>query len=149
MRNWIKIFLLFVALSGASSILAQGTPQVVFDYDECGNRVRRWIDFRKVEENGKNVEVENATLATATDLIKTCEISLYPNPTRGKFTVSLSGGETIELQALLTTATGSIVETYLFNEVQHDFDLTNKPAGIYYLRLTAGTDTHVWKIVKQ
>lgn len=140
--------LLFVALSGASASLAQGSPQVVFDYDECGNRVRRWIDFRKVEENGKNVERENATLASATDLIKGCEISLYPNPTRGKFTVAFTNDEASELQVLLTTATGSIIETYLLNEAQHEFDLTDKPAGFYFLRLTAGTDTHVWKIVK-
>lgn len=149
MKTGIRLLLLLIALSGASMCLAQGNPQVVFDYDECGNRVRRWIDFRKVEESGKNVERENATLATATDFINSCEISLYPNPTRGKFTVALVGNKADELQAVLTSATGTILETHQFNEFQHDFDLSDKPAGIYFLRLTVGTFTHVWKIVKQ
>lgn len=121
---------------------------VGFSYDNCGNRIRRSLLFKKAEENGRNVEKENTLLSVVNDQWESFEISLYPNPTEGRFTVALSDNRDEKMQAELSTLTGVIIETYVFNKTQHDFNLTGKPSGIYLLKLTIGDETMVWKIIK-
>lgn len=124
------------------------SAEVHFTYDACGNRILKSLQLKKTEENGKYVEGRNAFLDTATDYIKEIEVGLYPNPTNGKFTVTLSGNTSSTLEAILTTATGVVIERHRFSDSQHEFDLSAHPSAIYILKLILDNETRTWKIVK-
>lgn len=135
-------------LCAVVSLEAQNAT-VHFGYDADGNRTTRHLTFRKVEENGRSVEADNEALTSANDLIGTSQVSLYPNPTYGKFTVALSEGGTLRILATLCTTSGTVISQCELTGLQHQFDLSGQPAGVYILRLGTDKETHVWKIVKQ
>ncbi len=125
------------------------SAEVHFTYDACGNRILKSLQLKRTEENGKYIEDENAFLDMATDYIQETEIGLFPNPTNGKFTVTLSGNTCTTIEAILTTSTGVIIERHCFLDSQYEFDLSTQPSGIYILRLVYDNETRTWKIVKQ
>ena len=145
-RRTLILLLLFGGLLSSYSVYAQNT--VSFTYDECGNRIKRSIQLRKVEENNKDVENENGYVSYANDSIGAVVVSLFPNPTEGKVSVSFSDHSDAAIEAVLTTITGSIIERQHFWGDQHEFDLSSQPAGIYLLKLIYGDETRTWKIVK-
>ena len=144
----INILLVLVVLCAAVSLKAQNAT-VHFSYDANGNRTERYLSFQKVEENGKSVEVGNEALSSATDFIASSQVSLYPNPTYGKFTVALTEMGDVSINATLSTTTGIVVSQTKLTDMQHTFDLSGQPAGVYLLRFSTDKETHVWKIVKQ
>lgn len=141
------MLLLLGGLLSSYSVHAQNT--VKFTYDNCGNRIKRTLQLRKVEENGKNVETKNEYVSSANDSIGTVAVSLFPNPTEGKVMVSFSDNANAIIDATLTTITGSVIERRRFVGNQHEFDLSSQPAGIYLLKLISGVETRTWKIVKR
>lgn len=148
MKNLIIfLLLLFASLLPSAAVLAQNA-HVRFSYDENGNRIRRVLELKKTEENGKNVEAENSFLAETTEQLGTTRLSLYPNPTHDKVTLELTDSFTNHINAVLTTVAGAVIEDIRLNGLQHDFDLTVQPAGVYLLRITSGDETRTWKIVK-
>lgn len=147
MRTRTLYLLLLLAFLPSSLVLAQNT-QVHFTYDTNGNRILRSIELKKVEENGKNVEAKNTFLTEVNDQLGVVQLNLYPNPTTGKFTVELSESPINDINILLSTMTGALIEECQFKGLQHDFDLTGQPAGVYLLRIIADDETRTWKIVK-
>ena len=124
------------------------SAEVHFTYDACGNRILKSLQLKKTEENGKFIEDRNAFLDAATDYMQETEVGLYPNPTNGRFTVTLSGNTCSTLEALLTTETGVVIGRHRFSDSQYEFDLSTQPAGIYILKLVLDNKTRTWKIVK-
>lgn len=124
------------------------SAEVHFTYDACGNRILKSLQLKKTEENGKFIEDRNAFLDAATDYMQETEVGLYPNPTNGRFTVTLSGNTCSTLEALLTTETGVVIGRHRFSDSQYEFDLSTQPAGIYILKLVLDNETRTWKIVK-
>ena len=77
------------------------------------------------------------------------EVSLFPNPTDGSFTLALSGDIAIEAKAVLLTLTGEVLSERTFNGTSMEFDLNRQPAGMYLLRLTTEKEARTWKIIKR
>lgn len=148
MRTTTLHLLLLLAFLFPSVANVAQNAHVRFSYDANGNRISRTIEAKKIEENGKNVEEENDFLALVKDQLGNVQISLYPNPTGGKVTIEMSEAMTNDINAMLTTVTGSVIDNCRIQGLQHDFDLTGQPAGVYLLRLAAGNETRTWKIVK-
>lgn len=142
--------LLFIAGMLLSPLLggAQNT-EVQFTYDACGNRIMRSLGFKKIEENGRNVEDRNALLSFATEQMCETKVGLYPNPTEGRFAVVLSKSPGVPVEATLATASGVIIDRQQFSGLQHDFDLSSRSSGVYILKLILGDETRTWKIIKQ
>lgn len=147
-KNTINTLLLIGMLISSLSVCGQNAV-VQFSYDACGNRVLRSLLISEVEENGKKFENEKIYQDTIIEPVGKMTVSLFPNPTAGRVTVLLSNNTAAEINALLTTNTGTVLEQSKFNGIQHEFDLSSKPAGIYFLRLALGGETRTWKIVKQ
>ena len=145
-KRTLILLLLLGGLLSSYSVYAQNT--VKFTYDNCGNRIKRTLQLRKVEENGKNVETKSEYVSYATDSIGAVAVSLFPNPTEGRVMVSFSDNANATIDATLTTITGTIIERQRFVSNQHEFDLSSQPAGIYLLKLISGDETRTWKIVK-
>jgi hypothetical protein len=146
-KRTLILLLLLGGLLSSYSVYAQNT--VKFTYDNCGNRIKRILQLRKVEENGKNVETKNGYVSSANDSIGAVMVSLFPNPTEGRVTVSFSDNANATIDAILTTIAGDIIERQRFVGCQHEFDLSSQPAGIYLLKLISGVETRTWKIVKR
>ena len=140
------MLLLLGGLLSSYSVHAQNT--VKFTYDNCGNRIKRTLQLRKVEENGKNVETKNEFVSYANDSLGAVAVSLFPNPTEGRIIVSFSDNANATIDATLTTIAGTIIERQRFAGSQHEFDLSSQPAGVYLLKLIFGDETRTWKIVK-
>lgn len=135
-------------LCATVSLKAQNAT-VHFSYDANGNRTERYLTFQKTEENGKSVKADNEAQPSAIDLVGASQVSLYPNPTYGMFTVTMTEMGNEVIQATLSTTTGIVVSQTKLTDMQHTFDLSGQPAGVYLLRFSTDKETHVWKIVKR
>lgn len=137
------VTLLLISVSG----IAQG--YVYFGYDANGNRISRSIFFGKAAQNDKNTMTEDELVSEIKSEIGGMEFSLYPNPNRGHFSVSLgdSEGQT-PLRVVLFTQSGEVLTDKTLNGNVAEFDLSNQSAGFYLLKLTVREETQIWKVVK-
>ena len=69
------------------------------------------------------------------------ELSVYPNPTRGK----VSFNQTIEKIEVIDLS-GKTLQTY---ENANEINIETLPAGVYHLRMTIGDKTTTRKIIKE
>jgi hypothetical protein len=77
-------------------------------------------------------------------------ISIYPNPSTGKFTLSITAEnkETAEVKILDKSGLEIHHETLILNKpMNREFDLSNHPSGIYFLSVGTGTTTLLKKLV--
>ena len=88
--------------------------------------------------------------STATDFFKTTTIELFPNPAGDQFMVEIKNMETdVLVYACLTNASGSVLHEKTIKSPLEAFDISGLASGIYFLRLTADNETHVWKVIKK
>lgn len=146
MTNNIFKALLLIAMMTASAMYGLAQTSVEFQYDANGNRILRQI----VIGGNKEGLSKNTSDATTTDSFESLSIALYPNPTEGRFAITLDGEKPdVMLYATLTTYTGSIIYDKRIVKGREDFDLTSYPKGVYLLRLTIDSESHVWKVIKK
>jgi predicted outer membrane repeat protein len=74
-------------------------------------------------------------------------ISLYPNPTTGRFTLHHSESQTGVLY--LYDLTGRVIHTQGLTDQHTELNIENYPAGIYTLKVQLGNGVQVTKIVKE
>ncbi len=72
--------------------------------------------------------------------------SLYPNPTKGKLSITLMDG-VFEANLEVYTSNGQLVERRVINTFENSIDLSNNQSGIYYIKLTTATMQVVERIV--
>jgi hypothetical protein len=77
-------------------------------------------------------------------------INIYPNPTNGLFTLKFKGEEgatyQIEVIDLMSKKIGSF-EGIFYRDNTLNFNLASEPSGVYFIRMTAGNEVHLKKIV--
>jgi hypothetical protein len=79
-------------------------------------------------------------------------LSVYPNPTNGKFTVSINNPEAANMTLELVNISGQVVYrnevkgAYSYNE---DIDASSFAKGVYYLKVNDGKAVKVEKVVVQ
>jgi hypothetical protein len=85
------------------------------------------------------------------DKVQNADIRIYPNPTEGRFAVSISGvSDEISGKIYLLDLTGQQIEMKLANrDNKTEFDLSGKPAGVYLLKIQLGENISTWKIIKK
>ena len=137
------ILILFLTVA-AVPCLAQQRGTVSFNYDANGNRI-----LRQIEIGGGRGEAATATIG-AMESHEPLEVTLYPNPTEGRFSVGVASAESSErVRATVTTVTGEVLCDKTVADQTTEFDLTGQPAGIYLLRLTVRGESQVWKVIKK
>ena len=129
---------------------------VSFGYDACGNRVSRTLQFSRTDGDGSGkpsdspddgADVWQASIA---DGFSGGEVLLFPNPTEGGFILSLTGTETPKnATAVLCTPDGKVLEERAVTGATEEFDLRNRPVGLYLLRLASEHEAKVWKVIKR
>ena len=80
------------------------------------------------------------------------KLNVYPNPTDGKFTVSISNNEALDMTLELVNISGQVVyrnevkAAYNYNE---EIDATLFAKGVYYLKVNNGQGVKIEKVVIQ
>lgn len=125
-----------------------------FTYDACGNRTGRTLEFSRLNGNdgGKgeeDPEQPEEWFAELKDSFLGSDVTLFPNPTEGSFTLVFPNGIPTGAKATLLTLTGTVLGERQSIGPNEEFDLGNQPAGVYLLRLATDEETITWKIVKR
>lgn len=118
---------------------SQDNKNVHFTYDENGNRISRYLTFKRLFDPLRESQIQQ-------------ELSyhLFPNPTPGQFSVVLKEDRQGEhLHAVLYTMTGTLLEDKVTTETQTLFDLSNQPSGIYLLEIEGSQGKQSWKVIKK
>ncbi len=117
-----------------------GVNNVLFSFENrSGNGSPLYID---------NINICDESVAGIATIVSNPTISVYPNPSNGKFVVTLSYAE-------LVSASQPIIEVYnvlgakvyseTLKQVQgdNDINLSNQPAGVYIYRVFSATGTPI------
>ena len=79
--------------------------------------------------------------------------NVYPNPSKGKVTLSMYLPNTSDMKAIIYNSLGQTVfnNTYLARSgtTSIDFDLAHLTSGIYFLKVIAGKSIKSAPIIKQ
>ncbi len=138
----IQKALLVIVISICASFFQTAIGQnILFQYDESGNRDRRYIASARVE--GENEQVAEQT----EDVLE--EDKLYPNPTEGILRFSLIREEPAISQVSLIDLNGRLLYRKTFTEQDFEINISNRPEGIYILKWTFADQSRSIKIIKQ
>jgi uncharacterized protein (TIGR02145 family) len=86
------------------------------------------------------------------DIVETSALfTLSPNPTAGTFTLKMVDFDATQvIQIEIYGLMGDLVmQSKLSGQPQYEFDLTGRPKGMYFIRVTAGNKMGVGKLIKQ
>lgn len=124
-----------------------GRAQTVkFDYDNDGNVRQRKVLIMSVPKQKQATE----TPAPVTQDLGEQKISLYPNPTRGEFLLSvqlLNNKETNSYS--LYSLNGSLIAKEPISGNSTTVNISEYPKGIYLLDIFLGDKVSRWKVIKQ
>ncbi len=79
-------------------------------------------------------------------------VELFPNPTVKEFTVTMNLDKASDVRYVLTDVSGKIIDIKFAKNVQNEsrsWDVSNFPAGVYFLHVKANGETTTKKIVKK
>ncbi|MFV0376511.1 MAG: T9SS type A sorting domain-containing protein [Mangrovibacterium sp.] len=141
----IKFLLLSLCLTGL--LCSQAAAQdVLYHYDQAGNRTERVIALLRSYAEKSVAEAPQVY----EEILAEKEIKIYPNPTRGQLSVSITGmGSTDSGTVLVSDMNGRPLLTKSIQEGLTPIDLSDRPDGYYLLKIVLGTETSTWKIIKQ
>ncbi|MES2567183.1 MAG: T9SS type A sorting domain-containing protein [Bacteroidota bacterium] len=72
-------------------------------------------------------------------------LSVYPNPNNGIFTMELSSDREIEISNIL----GEKIMIKFLPEGQNQINMNDQPNGIYFVKIITGNKQEVIKIIKE
>lgn len=94
---------------------------------------------------------EDFLLSTPQIDVPSNEFALYPNPSNGKFTIQSKQALKKELCLMILDPSGKILMQKMMNsggkEIREEIDLSNQPAGIYFIQLYTDSYRQVKKLV--
>lgn len=129
-------------------IYGQYPANIVYSYDNDGNRIGTRIYFTKSVDNESLKD--HVLLPSVVDTLNTVEVCIFPNPTSDKIVVATSGKENDQtLKAVLLSMNGEILDEKTISDFQESFDLSGNASGIYLLELYMDQKKHIWKIIKR
>ncbi|MCK4661406.1 MAG: PKD domain-containing protein [Bacteroidales bacterium] len=91
-------------------------------------------------------------LTDISDIESVETINVFPNPSNGFFNVELSLSKYSDITILIFDVVGNKLIIKEFENVKYlreNIDISNYPAGIYYLKVMSGNNQKVKRIVKQ
>ncbi len=123
---------------------------------QANGYLRAWIDpdgfFCDIEQAVVAAPIETSPVFEHEDSLPpdVMAIKVYPNPTRSIFTVELPGSaENSTTVVKVYSLMGQLVQQItLFEEYKYEFNLGDKPHGIYIVRVLQGEKRYVEKLIK-
>lgn len=75
--------------------------------------------------------------------------SIYPNPTNGQFSISLTGSETIKSVTILNLAGQVIWQANTTDQKHISIDIANQPKGLYLINMEGTEETYSGRVFLQ
>ncbi|MDM8162163.1 T9SS type A sorting domain-containing protein [Labilibaculum sp. K2S] len=151
MKNILTIILLILF----TTICGMSQNNISFTYDVAGNRVSRTINLSSTKSGINGGDTEKLSFEKSedffTEILAEKEIKIYPNPTRGQLRVDILGYEDLDSNSSIQVFTTGGALLYKSNTPSqtNDINLSDKPAGLYLMVITIGSEKSTWKIIKQ
>ncbi|MDR0989561.1 MAG: T9SS type A sorting domain-containing protein [Prevotellaceae bacterium] len=133
----------FVLLCLPVYVCAQSHLRYV--YDNAGNRINREIVLSSTRLLPATEEMQEPYR----DEMQTCKLKIYPNPTKGRLEILVSGLETIAGQANVYSISGTLILQTAITSNSTLLDLSAYTKGVYILQLKIGAEVSSWKIIKE
>jgi hypothetical protein len=155
-----KILFITIAslFSQITNLKAQGLQPgecgIMYTYDATGSLIQQ--EFICNTSGTVMYRTANST-TKSNDSISTGNLSdekiirvnaLMPNPTTGKFTITLSGS-LINGKVMLLDANGKIIENRTESGNAITFNISSRSAGIYFVRIENEGKVFTFKVIKQ
>jgi Secretion system C-terminal sorting domain len=161
-----KIIFFLLALGGTQQLQAQNNPctqpgeylicTTLIGYDDAGNRTERKEvcycgipDLRTAGTGGvlaRTIKSPAAAAASSPDALGAIS-KIFPNPTNSTITVLFS--ESISKGLLsISDGTGKQIETVQINSAEVKIDISQYPAGMYFLSLRTDGKIDTQRVVK-
>lgn len=134
-------FFLIVLSSILFTTVESRAQTVKYTYDLAGNRIRREIVFPRYKTNDST---------HYTDQIADHVIKIFPNPTEGLLQIEVNNIQPdFNATAALFSSNGMLVSEKKNITSSISFNISEQPAGIYFLRFRTGEETKTWRIIKK
>jgi len=129
-----------------------GSPCNTIDISEWAGLKEVKIKFATYSLHGNPIYIDNVIISNnptvSVEEAKHQYASVYPNPSNGIFTLSLNN-QFANARVSVTNITGQRVYSAQLNSGTKQLDLSQQPAGIYFLTITSETFNGQIKIVKE
>lgn len=96
---------------------------------------------------GQSHPVSSDGTEALSSILSAVEFNVYPNPTKGIFTIDLGTTEDGQIQVL--DYTGRIVLEKAINDNSLQLDISEMPSGLYVVRVVSGGKLQTTKIIKE
>jgi len=140
----------------AMALTAQDHNTVEFRYDDSGNRILRHTiflaptvikgaaaDTLQEEPDDKNQPADEVVILEKT-------IRIFPNPTRGDFTVNINYlTDDDKVNYSLYSVTGQIISEGVIAGSETKVSLADYQNGTYFFKLKVNSDSNTWTIIKR
>jgi hypothetical protein len=93
-----------------------------------------------------NVNINGQNILAIDEIKSTFHASIYPNPTKGIFTIRTDADE---LKVEISNLMGELVATTIVRNGVQQVNLSNHAKGIYFVKLKSGKKTEQRKIIVQ
>ena len=134
----------FIALLCVCAVYVHA-DRIQYSYDASGNRTQSHI----ITIRGGNTAPQDTVRNIMREQIGGHQISIYPNPTEGQFSVELGRIETVENASItIYSMTGGITYYTDKPEARNDIDLTASPDGMYLMVIRIDGAASTWKVIK-
>ena len=157
-------------LSGVMALTNNENPvqSIKYTYDASGNIIKREliVTYRGGKENEQESEAGGGLTKSAfsgtgntddafeetkevEDVVSEIKINVYPNPCQGIVQVDISGVEIPHVAVIeIFSSNGAMAGKWTEISTTNIMDITNNPAGTYFLRLSLEKDyVKTWKIL--
>ena len=153
------IFILVIStFSQTYNLKAQGLQPgecgIMFTYDATGSLIQREFICNN---SGTVMNRKTTSTLNGSDSIRVSNLpndkiikvnALMPNPTTGRFTITLSNSLK-NAKVLLLDVNGIIIENKKENGYTITFDIGNRPSGTYFVRVENEGEVFTFKVIKQ
>ncbi len=115
-----------------------GTAEFCVNVDPVANEI-------EIENNNSCLEMNVESLVNVNDFAA-AQLSIFPNPTSGYFIIKNESNKTGEL--IIYNSLGQTIQSVdLSNQSQQDFNLSEFPKGVYFLKVKIESVSYLEKIV--
>ena len=140
--SYLTVFSQNNETAGANDIKSQ--REVLYYYDNAGNRVQRKSIYLNSSETNKNLQVD-----TLQEQLADKKITVYPNPVEQKLFISIENYEDENGNIYVVSLNGRIIKKVKINSEKTDIDFSNLPTGTYIIKIQLESKTKEYTVIKK
>lgn len=112
------------------------------------------ITYMFTDSNGCSGSVVDSVLVdiclgTTAPAAVTTGVNIYPNPNEGQFIIQLSAVPNTPVKVELTNELGQVIDAFTMTGTTKEMNIMQLEGGVYFIRVTEGSNVTVHRVVKQ